>query len=290
MKRLIIGLLVVVLLCLIAGCDTSITPPSDPSTPDTSQPPEASEPEPEPVFIEVPLSYEAEGYVLQDMACVEVKNTDTVPGTFLVIFSAPEPTKRPTIIDIPDFEQDFFEAFRKAELLRPKDYEVLEAKSRYETAYVTLRNTDKVAATFTVTFSFEVTTLDYDYDGHPYIETHESQAEKDIYLEPGEEGTVKASAEYYGENSSMTCSYNVWPGIEFPEQSATSSGDKEEAISELLERYQESINEARYLFSGFPSEQELEIEPGETAIAECLTAGLSDWSFEVIPSTKLVEQ
>jgi len=135
-----------------------------------------------------------------------------------------------------DLNQDILDAFEDVAKMSPKDYEVIEARSRYETAYVTLRNTDEVAATFTVSFSFEVTTLKYHYYyGYPYIESHRSQADKDIYLEPSEEGTVKASAKYYGEGSSMTWSYSVWPGIEFPDRPASSEGGLERVRREAAE-------------------------------------------------------
>ena len=157
------------------------------------------------------------------------------------------PIEQPSTVDIPDLQdttQDIFETFREANRLRAKSYEVLEAKSRYETAYVTLRNTDKSAATFTVSFSFLVTGLDRDWnDGHLYTTTDSSQAEREIYLGPGEEGTVSASAKYFGATSSMTWSYTVWPGIEFPAQSTPSGGglaEVREGISELLERYRAS--------------------------------------------------
>ena len=99
-------------------------------------------------------------------------------------------------------------------------YDVIEARSKYEMAYVTLRNTDNVAGTFTVSFSFQVTTLNYHYYyDYPYVETHWSQAQKNIYLEPNEKGTVKASAKYYEATSTMTWSYSVGPDIQALEES-----------------------------------------------------------------------
>lgn len=145
-------------------------------------------------------------------------------------------------IDFPDI----LEAFERVSDLRPKDYEVVEARSRYETAYVTLRNIDEIAATFTVSFSFQVTTLKYHYYyGDPYIESHRSQADRDIYLEPGEEGTVKASAKYYEEGSSMAWSYSVWPGIEFPDDSTTSEGGLAKARRELAEFFDKMSRDPR---------------------------------------------
>ena len=157
------------------------------------------------------------------------------PYQVLETYYETEPSEEITTSDIPDL-QDTIEVFKAISRLRPKDYEVVKAVSRYETAYVTLRNTDEVAATFTVSFSFVVTTLKHHYYyGYPYIETHSSQAEKDIYLEPGEEGTVKASAKYYEATSGMTWSYTVWPGIEFPSRPTTSGGGLAEAKKDMLE-------------------------------------------------------
>lgn len=94
----------------------------------------------------------------------------------------------------------------------PSDWEVLEAISRYETAYVTLKNTSNIAGTFIVSFSFSVTSLRRDwYDGHLYIETNNSEDEQEIYLKLGERGTVTSRAKYYDETSSLTWSYAVFP-------------------------------------------------------------------------------
>ncbi len=282
--KTIFSFLIIGLLFLIACNPQTSSPPTNEEPPAITE--TEPEPEHEPVFVEVPLSYEAEGYIRQDMACVEITNTDTISGTFLVIFSLPESTNQPTISEIPDLEQDFLEAFREAEMIRPKDYEVLEAKSRYETAYVTLRNTDTVAATFTISFYFTVTTLDY-----PYVETHNSQAEVELYLEPGEAGTAQASAKYYGEHSTMTCSYSIWPGIEFPEQSINSDNSEKDGISELLSKLEEGREEIYELTHPYtPLVQELSLQPGETGFAEYAAYDLTGWSFEIIPGTKLIEQ
>ncbi len=120
MKVFISICLFVLVISVFTGCPS--TPPTfpPPEAQETTPPPEPPEVTPEPEItpepVEVPLSYEAEGYVRQvkgtetktlqigeyetseteegwlDIACVEVKNTDTVPGTFLVIFSVAEPT------------------------------------------------------------------------------------------------------------------------------------------------------------------------------------------------------
>jgi hypothetical protein len=116
----ILVLLICLLLIGLAGCPSTppptFPPPETTSLPETTPPPEATPESPVPEFIEVPLSYEAEGYVRQvkgtetktlqigeyetseteegwlDIACVEVQNTDEASGTFLVIFSVAEPT------------------------------------------------------------------------------------------------------------------------------------------------------------------------------------------------------
>jgi hypothetical protein len=116
MKISLLFLIVVGFLCLVA-CNPQ---PSSPPTNGESAPPATTEtePEPEPQIVEVPLSYEVvDSYSREDtithqssieiggiggaeetweepifVACVEVMNTDTVAGTFLIIFSVAEPT------------------------------------------------------------------------------------------------------------------------------------------------------------------------------------------------------
>ncbi len=115
---LIIGLL------FLTACNSQLSnpPTNDESTLPTNEEPPAttepeSEPEPEPQLVEVPLSYEVvETYVTEDVlvhhssieiggigsaedtweepifiACVTVKNTDSVSGTFAVTFSVDDP-------------------------------------------------------------------------------------------------------------------------------------------------------------------------------------------------------
>jgi hypothetical protein len=126
-----------------------------------------------------------------------------------------QPIDQTTSLDTPDVQTDDDSPNRIA-----TSYNVIEARSNYEMAYVTVRNTDDVAGTFTVSFSFQVTTLNYHYYyDYPYVETHWSQAKKNIYLEPNEKGTVKASAKYYEANSTMTWSYSVGPDFQALEES-----------------------------------------------------------------------
>ncbi|GEM_PF-5486752 len=113
--KISLSLLIIGFLFLIA-CNPQ---PSSPPANEEAAPPVTTEtePEPEPQLVEVPLSYEVvNAYVKEikgtetktiqigdyeateteegwlSVACVEVMNTDTVAGTFLVIFSVAEPT------------------------------------------------------------------------------------------------------------------------------------------------------------------------------------------------------
>ena len=124
-------------------------------------------------------------------------------------------------IDFPtldDLDQDILEAFERASNLRPKDYEVIKAVSYERTAYLTLRNTDTVGATFIVTFFFSGGSID-----------------KEMYLEPGEQKQFIATAPSYDSTGGLTWSYSVWPGIEFPDDSTTSEGGLDRTRREAAE-------------------------------------------------------
>ena len=193
MKRLIIGLLVVALLCLIAGCDTSITPPSDPSTPDTSQPPEASEPEPEPVFIEVPLEYrELDSFTTQ--ALHDVRGHATIRG-----------------YDLPD------------EIVEWPDFAV----------YVVVQNLDDVAGTFEIRYICIGTADKSATEKYQWLTqlTPEEERELDIqcyagnielYLQPNEIGVAICPQGGVNINSDRvpcwTNGYEVIPSTKLVEQ------------------------------------------------------------------------
>jgi len=131
----------------------------------------------------------------------------------------PEPGEES--IDFPTLDNlDILEAFERVSNLRPKDYEVIRAFSDQNTAYVTLRNTDTVGATFIITFSFS---------GTPG-----TSVDREMYLEPGEQGQFIASPPY-NPTGELVWSYSVWPGIEWPSSSTSSEGGLERTRREAAE-------------------------------------------------------
>jgi len=191
---------------------------------------------------------------------VDYQETETYyenePYEVVETYYEKQPIDQTTSLDTPDVQTDAASPNRFA-----TSYNVIETRSNCETAYVTLRNTDDVAGTFTVSFSFQVTTLNYDYYyGYPYVETHWSHGQQNIYLEPNEKGTVKASAKYYEANSTMSWSYSVGPDFQALEESfqrrldelkenigngdsMNGNGENGDSFREFLDRYGYPISE-----------------------------------------------